>query len=180
MNALIKHIEDINAETKAWVEEDPNNRWAGMLTTDLDHWNEMGIFTVEDFQRDELINQIRECSKTAYGHKINLDWDSYTMEDLEDMAKSYSQAASDQLEAEAVMEKEASQKFEATIHELQTTGNVDRKTAIRWLLEAEEMDEYDLAYGGSYACYNLNLPYSYEKEFTEVMKNMNPVSKEAA
>ena len=35
MNALVKHIEGINAKTQAWIDEDPGNRWAGMITTDL-------------------------------------------------------------------------------------------------------------------------------------------------
>ena len=34
MKDLIAHIEGINAKTQAWIDEDPTNRWAGMITTD--------------------------------------------------------------------------------------------------------------------------------------------------
>ena len=29
--------------------------WAGMVTEDIKYWNELGSFTVEDYERDSLI-----------------------------------------------------------------------------------------------------------------------------
>jgi len=179
MSELITYIETLNAKTQAWVDEDPSNRWAGMIVTDESYWNEGGIFTVEDFKRDRLICNIRECSKSAYGSRINLDWDSYTLTELEEMADSYAQAASDQFEYEKKIEEENVAKFESNVQELISLGAANRKTAVRWLLEAEKFSEYDLMYGGSYACYTLNLPYSYEEEFNAIMSTMEP-AKEAA
>lgn len=62
MSALLKHIEALNAKTQAWIDEDPGNRWAGMMTTDLDHWAECGVYTPEQF--DRLMDE--ECYSDVY------------------------------------------------------------------------------------------------------------------
>ena len=179
MSELINYIEAQNAKTQAWMDEDPDNRWGGMITTDEAFWNEGGIFTVDDYVRDQLVCTIRECSKAAYGSKINLDWDTYTTSQLEEMADEYGDAASRQFDEDKRIEEENVAKFEGTVTELMTSNAVDRETAIRWLLEAQCFTEYDLMYGGSYACYDMNLPYSYEDEFNSIMSTMEP-AKEAA
>lgn len=179
MSELIDYIEAQNAKTQAWIDEDPTNRWAGMITTDESYWNEGGIFTVDDYVRDQLICQIRECSKAAYGSKINLDWDTYTTSQLEEMADDYGDAASRQFEEDERIEKENVAKFEGFIQEMLSWGCADRETAIRWLLEAEQFTEFDFMYGGSYACYAMNLPYSYQEELGAVMSTMKPVMEAA-
>jgi hypothetical protein len=179
MSELIAYIESLNAQTQAWVDENPTERWAGMIVTEESHWNDMGIFTVEDFKRDRLICEIRECSKSAYGSRVNLDWDQYSIEELEEMSDSYGSAADAQFQFEQEQEAKNVAKFEGFIQEMISWGAADRETAIRWLLEAENFSEFDLMYGGSYACYTLNLPYSYEKEFNTIMSTMKP-AKEAA
>lgn len=49
MNDLVKHIEKLNAQTEAWIAEDPKNRWATTMTTCVKHWAEYGIYTPEQF-----------------------------------------------------------------------------------------------------------------------------------
>lgn len=34
MSELINYIEAQNAKTQVWMDEDPDNRWGGMITTD--------------------------------------------------------------------------------------------------------------------------------------------------
>jgi hypothetical protein len=38
-------------------------------------------------------------------------------------------------------------------------GAEDELTAIRWILEAEQFTEFDLAYGSDYVAWHFNLPY---------------------
>jgi putative heme iron utilization protein len=37
--------------------------------------------------------------------------------------------------------------------------------ALKWIIEAEQFDEFDLQYGASYFCYHFGLSYSAEKDF---------------
>lgn len=67
--ALVAHIEALNAKSRAWVAEDPANRFAGILTTDLAHWAESKIFSVEDFELYELRNDVWELYNSLYGVK---------------------------------------------------------------------------------------------------------------
>ena len=46
MLELIKEIKSRNIKTKAWVAEDPKNRWAGLYVEDEAHWVERGITTL--------------------------------------------------------------------------------------------------------------------------------------
>ena len=73
-----------NAQTLAWIAEDPDNRWAGLLTEDLTHWAEMGVHTVEDFKRYDLISLIWDMYKDVTGIRPrHMDFESMSMEDLE-------------------------------------------------------------------------------------------------
>jgi hypothetical protein len=47
MTALTDHIKALNAKTRAWVNEDPTNRFAGLLCEDEQHWAQYGITTPE-------------------------------------------------------------------------------------------------------------------------------------
>jgi len=64
---LAQHLADLNAKTRAWVAEDPNNRWAGLYVEELDFWAEQGIFTVAQFKRHENETLFWEMYKDATG-----------------------------------------------------------------------------------------------------------------
>jgi len=69
---------------------------------------------------------------------------------------------------EANMEAEAKARYEAAISEYMSMGAEDRDTAVRWLLQAEGLEnEYD----PSYVCYSLGLPYEMAVEFEAHMKS---------
>jgi len=180
MNELIQHIEGINAKSKAEMEANPGT-FIGILTTDVEHWAEMGVHTVEDFERYELQTFIYEGHKDAFGVKgRHYDFDSMTMEELKEEANYIAQAANEAFEAEQKAEEEAVRKFEGFVQEMLKWGTSDRKTAVRWLLEAEKFDAMDLMYGGEVACFKMNLPYRlYQKEFDAIMKEMKPYEEAA-
>ena len=163
MKALLNEIKARNIKTKAWVAEDPKNRWAGLYPEDEAHWVERGITTLEALERDELECYIYDAHKTAFGVKgRHYDFKAMSLQELKDEADYISKACDEQLELEAKMEKEATERFEASVAEYQKMAG-SRKDAIRWVLQAEGLeDERD----PGYICYSLGLPYSMEKEFS--------------
>jgi len=163
MMELMAHIKAENAKTKAWVAEDPENRWAGLYPEDEATWIERGITTVEALERDNLATYIYEGHKDAFGVKgRHYDFEAMSLEELRAEADYISRSVKEQMELEANMEKEAIQRYEESLAEYMSMGAGDRATAIRWLLQAEGLDkEYD----AGYICYSLGLPYEMDKEF---------------
>ena len=66
-NTLAEHLAALNAEKLAWIAEDPDNRWTGLYVEELDHWAEMGIFTVAQFKRYENETLFWEMYKDVTG-----------------------------------------------------------------------------------------------------------------
>lgn len=170
MTTLTQHIENINAKTQAWIDEDPKNRWGGMLSTDLDHWAGYGITTVEQFERYQLETSIWDAYKDAHGVRPRgIDFASMSMDELEKFAQDTYAALETEMEREAAQEQKNIQEFENFVEEMMTSWNIDRQTAIRWVLDSKSDGE--VYYDGGYACYCMGLPYSrYEKEFDAVLK----------
>jgi hypothetical protein len=99
---LLQHLESLNAEAQKWMDDNPGS-WSSMWTLDLTHWADMGVYTVEDFKRCQLINGISDASKELYGCRLRFDWDEKTVEELE---QTYENICS-QLRLQYEMEKEA-------------------------------------------------------------------------
>ena len=139
MTTLKQHIESINAKSQAWIDEDPANRWAGMITTDMDYWAEQGIHTVEDYERDSLCTYIYEAHKDAYGVKgRHYDFDSMSMEDLQAEADRLSAAVEEQMALEKKIEEEDLASFKALVQSTIDMGAGDEETALRWLASESE------------------------------------------
>lgn len=102
MTTLLQHIESLNAKADILMEQEPG-LWMSKYTDDMSYWYDMGIYTVADFIRNELINAISDASKDLYGCRLRVNSDEYSIEELEDMYKSIC----DQLNAQFEMEKEA-------------------------------------------------------------------------
>jgi hypothetical protein len=86
MSALQDHIRAINAKTQAWIDEDPDNRWAGMLTDDVDHWHEAGVYTPDRFDRMMTIETYIDIYKDYYGIKPRwVKFDELSTEEIEFM-----------------------------------------------------------------------------------------------
>ncbi len=166
MNALVSHLEAINAKTQKWMDENPGS-WGGMIVTDPAHWAEYGVYTVADFERYELETYIYEGHKDAFGTKgRHYDFKNMTLAELKEEADYISNAVKNTMQEEAEAEKQKIAEFEAQIKHNMAAGAEDKETAIRWLLDAEGLaDEKDMGY----ICYSLGLPYSMEKEFESIL-----------
>lgn len=164
MKELLAEVKSRNIKAKAWMKANPGS-WSGMYPEDEASWIERGITTLEELERDELATYIYDAHKDAYGYKgRHYDFEAMTTQDLKDEADRISAAVKEQMELEAKMEAEALAKFEASVKEYMDMGQT-HKDAIRWILQAEELDNEKDA---GYICYSLGLPYSMEKEFKEV------------
>lgn len=102
MTTLLQHIESLNAKADQMMAQEPG-LWMSKWTDDLSHWNDMGIFTVEDFERNQLINGISDASKDLYGCRLRLDWDEMSIEDMKSTYDNICRQLNEQFE----LEKEA-------------------------------------------------------------------------
>ena len=71
MKDLLTHLTEIKDRTEAWVAEDPANRWACYPVVDLAHWAQYGITTVEQFTHYNLVCEVFEATRSAFGYKPN-------------------------------------------------------------------------------------------------------------
>ena len=160
MKTLLQHIKDINAKSKKWMDENPGS-WAGMVPEDIKFWNKQGIFTVEEYERSNLITSVYEMHKDAYGVKgRHYDFDNMSNKELEEELDRLCAVAKAEREAEEKFEEAAYQTFLKRIAENIKLGASDKETAIKWILQSEGLDnEKD----SSYICYSLGL--GYDKEY---------------
>lgn len=107
MTTLAEFLAAKNAETLAWIAEDPDNRWAGLLTEDLAHWAEIGIHTVAQYRRYDLETLVWEMYKDAMGFRPrHIDFASMSDEELEREVDSLGRMISSQIEADKEWEAE--------------------------------------------------------------------------
>ena len=159
---LLEHIKNINAKSKKWMKENPGS-WAGMVTEDIKYWNDQGIFTVEDYERDSLITSVYEMHKDAYGVKgRHYNFKEMSNEDLQQELDTLCKVAKENANQEKQWEEAAYQSFLKTVENTIRHGAKDKEEAIKWILEAEELIEY-FDKEPDYICYKLGL--SYDKEY---------------
>lgn len=77
-----------------------------------------------------------------------------------------------EIEEAAAREAAAVQLFEKRVAEAIALGAGNRETAIRWIVEAQELTENDLVYGADYVCFLLALPYSMKAHFEPICANL--------
>lgn len=107
MVSLAQYLADRNAATLAWVAEDPANRWAGTYTEDLAHWAEIGVLTVRDFMRYEMVCQYSDLHKDAYGFRPHyVNFSEMTFEEISEETDRMFRYMDSQAEANAEWEAE--------------------------------------------------------------------------
>ena len=85
MNELVTHIQNLNAKTQAWVNEDPKNRFAGMLVDEPEHWARYDVHTVAQFEHYMAATELYEATKSKYGYKP--DWRSLKAMSTEELVE---------------------------------------------------------------------------------------------
>lgn len=99
-------------------------------------------------------------------------WNLSTMDEKQQIWDGLCRAVEDEIASERAAEARAVEAFERGIEAAILLGAADRETAIRWVIEGLELDEYDLQYGGSRICFELGLPYSMATVFDPIVKEM--------
>lgn len=169
MTTLIKHIKSLNEASRKEMAQSPGT-FIGIMPETKEHWAEMNIHTVEDFQRYEFETYIYDAHKTAFGVKgRHYNFASMSMQELKDEADYISKACDEAMAEEEQAETQAKADFEKRVSDLIETGAGNREDAIRWILEAEGLaDEHD----AGYVCWNLGLAYSEQKTFENLIRKV--------
>jgi hypothetical protein len=76
------------------------------------------------------------------------------------------------MEQERRAEARAALALTERLEQMYELGAKDEVQALKWIMEAEEFDDYDLRYGASYFCYHFGLSYSAANEF-RIQEAMN-------
>jgi len=156
---LLNHIKSINEKSKQWMKDNPGS-WSSMLQEDIKYWNDQGIFTVNDYERDSLITSVYEMHKEAFGVKgRRYNFKEMSNEDLEKELDTLCKIAKEEGDREREYEEAAYQTFLKTVANTIRHGAKNKEEAIKWILEAEEL----INEKPDYICYKLGL--SYDKEY---------------
>ena len=123
------------------------------------------------------VTLISDLHKDARGFRPrDYFWDMWDRAD-DDLKQSIWDNLCKELDS-AIAEEKANQELSLAYFEEQVQnwitnfGAKDRETAVEWFIESLELDETDLRYGGSYICFELELPYSQAAEFDPICKKL--------
>lgn len=132
--------------------------------------------TIQLTEREELISCISDAHKDAYGTRPrHIDYNNMSIDDLNKIADQLNDAVGEAIKAEEKFRAEQEVAFEALIQKNIALGASDRKTALRWIVEAE-YDSYINVVDGhvyvdaGYVCYSHGINYSYETEIANAVK----------
>ncbi len=169
---LVNHIKAINKKSKQEMIDNPS-WYIGMMVEDYQHWLDMDITNIKQFERylDEttLYEAVSTATTKSYARTVlseSSKWsDEYFAKELDKWCKS----ADDEIAYEKKMEEENLDKFWKSIEKNIKLGAPDKKTAIDWHLAAEGLDkERDSKY------INYSLGISYDSiDFSEHVKQLN-------
>lgn len=123
---------------------------------------------------DERI--VSDLHKEARGFRPSVYWwDQWNMcsdNQKQEMWDSLCEEHAAEIEREKRLQKEAYFTLMDRIDETLALGAGDVITALKWIMEAEEFDEFDLQYGADYFCYHFGLAYS-DKELLPIQTAIN-------
>ena len=108
--------------------------------------------------REDIYDWILECSKTATGAKQRLDISRFSTVELERIADSWQLSADSQMDHERKMQADCRKQFEERIAEHIEMGAGDRATALRWMIQADDLEQDD----DSYCQYTWGVGYDYD------------------
>lgn len=115
---------------------------------------------------DERI--VSDLHKDARGFRPSQYWwDQWNLcsdDQKQIMWNALGQELSETMERERHAENMALIAMHQRIQGVMLLGAKDEVQALKWIMQAEEFDDYDLRYGPSYFCYHFGLSYSAEKE----------------
>ena len=125
------------------------------------------------YTKEEMVQTFSDFYKEVNGFRPSPDHAFYSM-DIESMNKEWDYLGEQLAEndrREAKMQDKAIKSFNDLIANLINIGARGRAQAIEWLMDAEDIFAPNSQDYGDYFCFINNLPYSFEKEFDQVIIN---------
>jgi len=132
--------------------------------SELDKFAENGIVSVLDYKKDQCVMYISEFGKNATGSRVRIDPNEHTLEELEEMEKYWAEQSNIAIEEEWNRKAQNISNLAKRIKETCKLGANNYKTAIKWILEADELKE-DKAYEGDQLCWEFDIPFKHRKLF---------------
>ena len=103
----------------------------------------MNSVSKQDPRFDYLLTY-SDFHKDAYGVRPRYDYYSYTLEQLVSDYENFSKVCADNKREEELAQNANLEAFEARITSTIELGANDRKTALKWICEADEVDAWDI------------------------------------
>ena len=120
---------------------------------------------------DELYSDFH---KEAFGFRPRGDtyalWQSMTPDQKQDAWDYMGRVCDSNDREEKARQTKSVARFEARIADTIAMGAGDEATAMRWIFEADGVTAQDMLYGGSYICFEYDLPYDMASCFDAVCK----------
>lgn len=109
----------------------------------------------------DLHKDARGCRPSQFWWEI---WNESTDDRKQTIWDSLIVELNDEIERERQAENAALIALHQRIQGTMLIGAKDEVQALKWIMEAEQFDDYDLRYGPSYFCYHFGLNYSVANE----------------
>lgn len=125
------------------------------------------------FDRHNTICVFRDMYRDAHGFRPNhIDFNSMTDEDLNAEISKLDAIVESQISSEKEEKKLSENIWNSRIQKMMIENNIDRATAIRWDIDAENAKNGDVADLGFY-CFLLNIRYELANEIAKVFAGTN-------
>lgn len=119
---------------------------------------------------------VSDLHKDAFGFRPSegfwSEWISSSNDEKQATWDSLIRALEASMAAEKAIEDHHVSSFEARIKDAFLTGATTRAAAIQAVLEASNLPNYALTYGGESVCFELKLPFSYGTELDPIVAKM--------
>jgi hypothetical protein len=119
-------------------------------------------------------NIVSDLHKDARGFRPGeywwAEWNNSTDAERQSIWDSLCVELQEEIEREENAHKDAENVLRSRIQDLMDLGAESQTVAIRWLLEAECLDEYDYQYGADYCAFHFGL--SYQNSFVELFEQV--------
>jgi hypothetical protein len=123
--------------------------------------------TIMSYTFDETI--VSDLHKDARGFRPSeYFWEEWTQcgdDTRQAMWDSLCRELEDMMAAERQAEASAALALTARLEKMYELGATSEVQALKWIIEAEEFDGFDLLYGASYFCFHFGLSYNAVNEF---------------
>ena len=112
-------------------------------------------------------NIVSDLHKDARGYRPRemwwSEWNNGSDDDRQYIWDNLCRELEEEIRREQFLQEEAARAFEKRILDTQVMGAIDEDTAIRWILQSMDLDEYDIQYGADYILWEFGLSYSHPR-----------------